>query len=275
MSQFGQTLFGGGGWMRWVLSPFVLLFAIFMPLALDDWTPIKVVIMAGMELMCLSLLAGFWLPARIGHWGFRLLAGLVFLAYAAYLVDELRLMDGTRSFSGRRSQASPLNAFLGLVIIGLPALWYAWRGYFGTSPEQLEAERKLAEAELLQPDWQFYEEHLQRPAPQALRDLYADQSLITAEDLAYPDAENLGGFFALRMDRLMDMREELGVAIVPIAWSESGELVFLRPGAEEADKVYLTNQENAKDIKVLAESVAVMLERLRSANADVLSARAF
>ena len=62
MSQFGQTLFGTSGFIRWTLTPFVLIFAIFMPLALDGWTPTRVALMVGMELMCVALLAGFWLP---------------------------------------------------------------------------------------------------------------------------------------------------------------------------------------------------------------------
>jgi len=66
MSNFGQTLFGRSGFIRWALTPLVLIFAIFMPLLIDKWTPVGVAIMVGMELMCLALLAGFWLPARIG-----------------------------------------------------------------------------------------------------------------------------------------------------------------------------------------------------------------
>lgn len=106
MSQFGQTLFSGSRFIRWALSPFVLLFAILMPVLIDQWTPVSVAIMIVMELMCLALLAGFWLAARIGHWAFRCLAGLVFLGYAAYLIDEFFFTAAPFRIVGRRSVAS-------------------------------------------------------------------------------------------------------------------------------------------------------------------------
>ena len=77
MSKFGQTLFGVGGFIRWALSPFVLLFAVVMPLVIDEWTFGRAVLIGGMELMCFCLLAGFWLPPRIGFSAFRVLAGMV------------------------------------------------------------------------------------------------------------------------------------------------------------------------------------------------------
>jgi len=129
MSRFGQTLFGNSKFITWTLSPFVLIFAIFMPLLIDGWTPLRVVLAVGMELMCAALLAGFWLPARIGHWAFRGLAGLIFLAYAAYVVYEL-FFNTPSIISGRRSEPSPFNALLGFLLIGLPSLWYSALGRF-------------------------------------------------------------------------------------------------------------------------------------------------
>jgi len=88
MSHFGGTLFGSSPFIRWALSPFILLFVILMPLCVEKWTSTALLITAGMEALCLALLAGFWLPARIGHWAFRLVAALVFLAYTSYLVHD-------------------------------------------------------------------------------------------------------------------------------------------------------------------------------------------
>lgn len=88
MSRFGETLFGGGGFVRWALSPFVLLFAVVMPLVIDEWTFGRALLIGGMELMCFCLLASFWLPPRIGFRAFRILAGMVALAYAYYLVEQ-------------------------------------------------------------------------------------------------------------------------------------------------------------------------------------------
>lgn len=46
---------------------------------------------------------------------------------------------------------------------------YLWRRRH--PPEQEAAERKALEERLLSPDWAFYERHLQRLAPAALREL--------------------------------------------------------------------------------------------------------
>jgi hypothetical protein len=134
MSKFGRTLFGGGGFIRWALSPFVVLFAVLMPLCIDEWTFGRVVLMTGMELMCFCLLAGFWLPPRIGFFAFRVLAGLVFLAYAAYLVDEFVFSKKPFTVTGRRSDASPFNALLGFILIGGPSLMFAVLGRFSFHP---------------------------------------------------------------------------------------------------------------------------------------------
>lgn len=135
MSKFGQTLFGRGGFIRWALSPVLLLFGVLMPLCIDEWTVGRAVLMMGMELMCICLLAGFWLPARIGFIAFRILAGLVFLAYAAYLVDEFFFGSKPFTVTGRRSDASPFNALLGFIIIGGPSLLFAVLGRFSLRPE--------------------------------------------------------------------------------------------------------------------------------------------
>jgi hypothetical protein len=134
MSKFGQTLFGGGGFIRWTLSPFVLLFAVVMPLVIDEWTFGRVGLIVCMELMCVSLLAGFWLPPRIGFWAFRFLAGMVALAYAAYLVDEFFVGNRPFTVTGQRSDASPFNALLGFLVIGVPSLLFAVLGRFSLRP---------------------------------------------------------------------------------------------------------------------------------------------
>lgn len=134
MSTFGQTLFGGGGFIRWALSPFVLLFAVLMPMLIDEWTIGRAVLMVCMELMCFCLLAGFWLPPRIGFWAFRILAGMVAVSYAAYIVYEFFFTDKSFTVSGRRSDASPLNALLGFLFIGVPSLLFAVLGRFSLRP---------------------------------------------------------------------------------------------------------------------------------------------
>jgi hypothetical protein len=266
MNTFGQTLFGGGRFVRWTLTPFVLIFAVVMPLAIEDWTLARVGLMAGLELMCLTLLAGFWLPARVGHWAFRGLAVMVFLAYTAYFVHEFFFTGRPFTISGSRGGASPFNALLGLLIIGVPSLMYAVLGRFtprpAVSPEELEAERQAYEERILRPDWEFYERHLQRSAPEALRKLYADRALVTAGNLDYSDRHRIGTFEALDEERLLDTREQLGFDVVAFATSDCGDPIYLRPGPSEADTVFITYHDGG-DTEVFAESVEAMLERLR------------
>jgi hypothetical protein len=268
VSNFGRTLFGGSGFIRWSLTPFVLIFAIFMPLLIEQWTPTRVALMIGIEFMCLALLAGFWLPARFGHWAFRGLAAMVFLVYATYLVHELFIAKKPFTLVERRSEASPRNAVLGLIFIGLPSLWFALRGRFTlrpeASPEQLIAERQAYEQRILRPDWDFYERHLQRPAPPALRELYTDHALVTDGNLACGD-EVINTFEPLDEAALIDTRDQLGFDIVPFATTDCGDPIYLRPGPGEADNVYVTHHDGG-DTEVLAESVSAMLATLRHAN---------
>ena len=146
MSKFGQTLFGGSGFIRWTLSPFVLIFAVVLPLLVESWTPARVFFMAGIELICVTLLAGFWLPSRYGHWAFRGLAGLVFLAYAVYFVHEFFFTDKAFKFTGRRSEDSPFNALVGFIIIGLPSLWYSLLGRFTLRPPPPDSAEDIIES---------------------------------------------------------------------------------------------------------------------------------
>jgi hypothetical protein len=147
MSDFGEALAGGSRFVRWTLSPFVVLFAVLTPVLISEWTPIRTAIVVGMELMCFCLLAAFWLPPRIGHWAFRGLAGLVFLAYAGYLIDEFFFTTTPLSVSGSRGQASPRNALLGFLIIGLPCLWYSLFGRFALRAREPGPEVSESDAE--------------------------------------------------------------------------------------------------------------------------------
>jgi hypothetical protein len=132
-------------------------------------------------------------------------------------------------------------------------------------PEKLVADRKAREERLLRPDWAFYERQLQRPAPAALRELYADRALVTAQDLDYSEEEWISTFEPLDEQGLLDTRPWLGFEAVAIATTGFGDPVYLRPGASEADTVYVTHHDGG-DTEVFAESVAAMVERLRKVN---------
>ncbi len=134
-------------------------------------------------------------------------------------------------------------------------------------PAQLAAERTELEAQMLRPDWAFYEHHLQRPAPAALRELYADRDLVTAVGLKYGKRDALSTFNSLAESQLIDTRELLGLDIIAFATSDCGDPIYLRPGAAESDTVYITYHDT-NETKVFAESVAVMLQTLRQSNRE-------
>lgn len=91
-----------------------------------------------------------------------------------------------------------------LLVIGRvrQALW-RWRN----PPEKLAAARRAFEERLLQPDWSFYERHLQRPAPSGLRELFADHHLVLADGCEYDELHYISTFEPLDERALVDARE--------------------------------------------------------------------
>ena len=130
------------------------------------------------------------------------------------------------------------------------------------SPEKVAAERAAYEERILHPDWTFYERHLERSAPAALRELYADQTLVTKQGLKYSDFEYVTTFEALDEKGLLDARPWLGFDAVPIATGQFGDPIYLRPGPSETDVLYITHHDGG-DTEVFAESVATMVETLQ------------
>jgi hypothetical protein len=112
-----------------------VLFMVAFPPLIPEWTWSAILVLAVIEIMGFSLLAGFWLPPRYGRWALRGLAGLVFLAYTLYVVDELLISVHAVSPAEPRRGSSPLKAFGGFMAIGLPCLWYAALGRFTRQPK--------------------------------------------------------------------------------------------------------------------------------------------
>lgn len=132
-------------------------------------------------------------------------------------------------------------------------------------PEKLAADRRAFEARLLQPDWAFYERHLQRRVPPALRELYENRALLVARDLAYADGEIISTFEPLDGQGLRETKQWIGLETVAIATTGFGDPVYLRPGPSEADTLYVTYHDGG-DTDVFAESVEAMVETIRRAN---------
>jgi hypothetical protein len=121
------------------------------------------------------------------------------------------------------------------------------------SPARPAAESPPPEL-LLQPDWPFYEHHLQRPVPEGMRELYKDARLISAQDIDYGGVERLNSFVPLRADQLLDTHDWLSFDIAPIAITQFGDPIYLRPGKDERDEVFITHHDGG-DTTTLAPSV--------------------
>lgn len=145
MSRFSEHFFGNSPFIRWTLSPFIVLFAIFLPWLLDTsdkldkWSWDVILVMIGIELMCISMLAGFWLPRRFSRWGFRILTGMVFLIYSYYIIEVFFLSDAPFNFFDDQGGTSPFEVLLGYILIGQPSLYYTLLGRFSLRAPAWEA----------------------------------------------------------------------------------------------------------------------------------------
>ena len=156
---------------------------------------------------------------------------------------------------------------IGLIFVGLPILLLVLRDRAAASRRSRAraAEQQSHDRRLLNPDWANVERYLQRPVPLGLRELYADRALITRRDLRWSDDQTISAFEPLDAEAILDATRAFGFPAVPIATTDFGDLVYLRPGAAEGDVVYVTYHDGG-DTEVFAGSVAPMLAALRRAN---------
>lgn len=158
------------------------------------------------------------------------------------------------------------------LFVGLPLVILVLRDRAGAAlwnrrnpPEKLAAERRDYEARLVDPDWEFYERHLQRPAPAALHELFADRRLIVVQDIDLGEGEVISTFNPIDEAGLIDSRPWLDFDVVAIATTDSGDSIYLRPGATESDAVYITHHDGG-DTAQLAPDVSAFVQRLRHAD---------
>ena len=98
----------------------------------------------------------------------------------------------------------------------------------------------------------------------ALRTLYADHELVTQRDLAWSDDRMISAFEPLDEKAIVEATRALGFDAVPIATTDFGDIVYLRPGVAEGDVVYVTYHDGG-DTEVFAESVQAMKAALQRA----------
>ncbi len=146
----------------------------------------------------------------------------------------------------------------------IESLKYNWRN----PPEKQAAERARHFQRLSAPDWSFYERHLERKAPEPLRELFANLELVQAP-LAIKDLNiYISQFEPLDMEGLIDSKEWLGIEIVPFADSD-GDLIYLKPGATIDDAVYITYHDGG-DTEELVSDVAKFVRHVREARAKTI-----
>ena len=164
--------------------------------------------------------------------------------------------------AGRLAHIVLVICFWGLVV----TLYVWWRLRERRNANEAAIARRAIVERLLRPDWVFYERHLQRSAPAALRELYADQSLVTIIGLKYNKKYDISTFNPIDEDWLLDTRDTIGCDIVAFADSDCGDPIYLRPGSTESDTVYISHHDEPGHVAVFADSVAAMVERLKDAN---------
>jgi hypothetical protein len=133
MTNFGKTLFGGSRFIFWVLTPFIIIFMIVMtiiiPLVNPKLNSIQIVLIAFFWITGISLIIGLFNPERYS-WAFRIVTAMIFLLFLGYTVYELWQHKGILPLLKARSEDSPINALLGLIIVGFPSLAYTVFGKF-------------------------------------------------------------------------------------------------------------------------------------------------
>jgi len=176
-------------------------------------------------------------------------------------------------------------AAVALFIVKLPEI--IWR--FRNPQAKLAADRLAYLERVRRPDWDFYADHLRRPAPEALKHCYADEKFITGggfeieiepapdKDLVNPSDDGVqvevsdsGGhhveeFLAIDPRGLVEAWEYWHRDILPFARGD-GFAYFLWPGAEESNAVYSACEEVLDDgiRSRVADDVSIFVEKLRA-----------
>ncbi len=145
MSVRPEHFFAASPFLRWTLIPFLLAFAIGMPLLMETWTGESLLVVPALSAIALLYALALLSPARF-NWAGRAVAGMVFVFFLAYAIEEWSFSSDRFRLVEPRSRASPRNALLGLIVIGLPCLGYALRKR-RTELESSGAEDAWSEAE--------------------------------------------------------------------------------------------------------------------------------
>lgn len=141
---FGEVAFSGSRIVFWGTAPVLLAAAVALPLSVEDWTSTRAVLSVALSFVCLLAIPALR-DARRFRFAARSVTGLVFLAYVASLLAEAA-EEGADLRPTPRSDASLFNATKGLLVIGLPCLWYTVFGRFSPRrPSRRDEDDRAAE----------------------------------------------------------------------------------------------------------------------------------
>jgi hypothetical protein len=137
--RFGDIAFSGSRFIFRCLAPVLFLCGVGLPLLLDDWTPLKVILTAAWSVGCFAAIFALC-DARRFPWAARIVTGIIFLVYLGYLIDQF-VFSGKPLEPTRRSEASAWNSIVGFIVIGLPAFWYTTLGRFSLRKPEAQGEQ--------------------------------------------------------------------------------------------------------------------------------------
>jgi hypothetical protein len=125
-------------WFFWVLAPVMLATGFGLPLITNPSTvPGKIVLYLFSGTLLLAML-GLANPRRF-QWALRMVAAAILLAYVAYAATEAVAWWHGKSFGlvAARSEPNFRNALWGLLVFGLPSLYFILKGRSGTAVDVL------------------------------------------------------------------------------------------------------------------------------------------
>jgi hypothetical protein len=139
-TDLADFLFGGSRLLFWTLAPLLILIVVLLGFYPANRSTQATVVAIGVDSLVVLLILAMYDPKTF-HWAGRAAMGLVFLVFLWYLIYEIDCGQPWRLVP--HSEPSPVNALLGLLIIGLPCLHYMLYGRFG---RKRKAERDDHEA---------------------------------------------------------------------------------------------------------------------------------
>jgi len=111
--------------MRWLLVCVIVPSAIGLLLLIPRWTIGATVVMCVFETAMVLLVLGLCAPVRF-RWALRGVGFMIFLLFAMYLIDQI-MSPRAPAQAGGGSTTSVWNALAGLIVFGIPSLWYTIR----------------------------------------------------------------------------------------------------------------------------------------------------